>query len=300
MRSNLPKIGILGPGAIGIYIAYKFNEFDYPTFLIGRKNDISNTVYEINEHNKISGFYSSKVKKKLDLSIDYLFLTTKYYDLDSALEKLPSDCIKDTMIIPLLNGFMHYEKIKKKSKNVIAGAIGGINASKIKNKINIINSNFEILLSTDGIKSVDKLRNLNQILNSIGLQSKILNSETEVVWVKFTRLSIVSALTAATLKPLGYVKKNSKWYNIMLSLIDEAVSIAESESYKISKKELLNKILSMPDSLETSLQRDIANKKKSEIDVIIGAMLQTGKKNNCSIETFKKVYNLIIDRTNQC
>ena len=82
----------------------------------------------------------------------------------------------------------------------------------------------------------------------------------------------------------------------MLNLIDEVILISRANDFKISKEELLSKILNMPDNLETSLQRDIANKKESELDAILGAVISSGKKYRCKTNTFKDIYNQIKNR----
>ena len=53
----------------------------------------------------------------------------------------------------------------------------------------------------------------------------------------------------------------------------------------------------MPDSLTTSLQRDIANNKDSELDAIIGAVISSGKQFNCTTSTLEEVYNIIKERS---
>ena len=90
--------------------------------------------------------------------------------------------------------------------------IGGINASKIGNEIRVIRSNFEIMLSTNDINLINDVNALNNLLNRVNLRSKVYNKESEVIWNKLSRLSIVSGLTAATQMPLGLLRnqKNGK------------------------------------------------------------------------------------------
>jgi 2-dehydropantoate 2-reductase len=153
------------------------------------------------------------------------------------------------------------------------------------------------MLSTNNADLKSDVITLNHLLNSIHLRSKVYNMESQVIWNKLSRLSIVSGLTAATQMPLGFIKKSKKWKKIMLNLIDEVVLISVANEYKITNDELLFKILNMPDNLTTSLQRDIANNKDSELDAIIGAVISSGKKLKCSTSTFEEIYNIIKDRS---
>ena len=55
----------------------------------------------------------------------------------------------------------------------------------------------------------------------------------------------------------------------------------------------MKEIDSFPDTLITSMQRDIANNKKSEIESILGGVLYEAKKENLILEINKKVYKLL-------
>ena len=175
--------------------------------------------------------------------------------------------------------------------------IGGINASKTGNEVRVIRSNFEIMLSTNNPNLTSNVNSLNKLLNSVYLRSKVYSKESQVIWNKLSRLSIVSALTAASQMPLGFIKKSKKWRKIMLDLIDEVVLISVANDYIINKDELLLKISNMPDNLTTSLQRDIANNKESELDAIIGAVISSGKQFKCNTSTFEEIYNLLKERS---
>ena len=55
----------------------------------------------------------------------------------------------------------------------------------------------------------------------------------------------------------------------------------------------MKEIDSFPDTLTTSMQRDIANNKKSEIESILGGVLYEAKKENLILKINKKVYKLL-------
>lgn len=294
--NSKPIIGVIGAGAIGLFVSNQFIKHGYKVYIIAK--DASRKEFFINENQNPCTF-KPILETELKYKIDYLFIATKFHHLENALKKIPLNFIQNTLIIPFLNGFLHFNLIKNllNHKKVVASMIGGINASKIGNEIRVIRSNFEIMLSTNDINLINDVNALNNLLNRVNLRSKVYNKESEVIWNKLSRLSIVSGLTAATQMPLGFIKKSRKWKKIMLNLIDEVVLISLANDYKINKDELLYKILNMPDSLTTSLQRDIANNKDSELDAIIGAVISSGKQFNCTTSTLEEVYNIIKERS---
>lgn len=294
--NHKPIIGVIGAGAIGLFVSNQFTKHGYKVYLIAR--EAFQNEFSIIENNNSSTF-KPIIETELNYKIDYLFVATKFHHLENALKRIPLKFIQNALIIPFLNGFLHFEIIENllNHKNVIVSMIGGINASKIGSEVRVIRSNFEIMLSTNNADLKSDVITLNHLLNSIHLRSKVYNMESQVIWNKLSRLSIVSGLTAATQMPLGFIKKSKKWKKIMLNLIDEVVLISVANEYKITNDELLFKILNMPDNLTTSLQRDIANNKDSELDAIIGAVISSGKKLKCSTSTFEEIYNIIKDRS---
>lgn len=294
--NHKPIIGVIGAGAIGLFVSNQFSKHGYKVYLIAR--EAFQNEFSIIENNNSSTF-KPIIETELNYKIDYLFVATKFHHLENALKRIPLKFIQNALIIPFLNGFLHFEIIENllNHKNVIVSMIGGINASKIGSEVRVIRSNFEIMLSTNNADLKRDVITLNHLLNSIHLRSKVYNMESQVIWNKLSRLSIVSGLTAASQMPLGFIKKSKKWKKIMLNLIDEVVLISVANEYKITNDELLFKILNMPDNLTTSLQRDIANNKDSELDAIIGAVISSGKKFKCSTSTFEEIYNIIKDRS---
>jgi 2-dehydropantoate 2-reductase len=297
MKSK-PIIGVIGAGAIGLFVSNQFTKHGYKVCLITK--EIKQNEFFIIE-NQNSHSFNPILETKLNCKIDYLFVAIKFHHLESALKKIPINFINNALIIPFINGFLHFNKIENllNQKNVIASMIGGINASKVSNEVRVIRSNFEIMLSTNNVNLKSNVNLLNQLLNSVQLRSKVYENESQVIWNKLSRLSIVSSLTATTQMPLGYIKKSKKWRKIMLNLIDEVVLISIANGYMINKNELLFKILNMPDNLTTSLQRDIANNQESELDAIVGAVISSGKQFKCSTNTFEYIYNLIKVKLNK-
>lgn len=294
--NSKPIIGVIGAGAIGLFVSNQFTKYGFKVCLIAKQAS-KNEFFIIENQNTTS--YKAILETELNCKIDYLFVATKFHHLESALKRIPLNFVENALIIPFINGFLHFDKIENllNQKKVIASMIGGINASKIGNEVRIIRSNFEIMLSTNKPNLTSNVNNLNKLLNSVHLRSKVYRKESQVIWNKLSRLSIVSGLTAASQMPLGFIKKSKKWRQIMLDLIDEVVLISVANDYIINKDELLLKILNMPDNLTTSLQRDIANNKESELDAIIGAVISSGKQFKCSTSNIEVIYNLLKERS---
>ena len=76
----------------------------------------------------------------------------------------------------------------------------------------------------------------------------------------------------------------------------ETIEVANLDGYSASLDEIMMQIDDLPPELNTSLQRDIADHKKSELDFITGGVLKLGKGKNISMPIHSKIYNQILKK----
>jgi 2-dehydropantoate 2-reductase len=275
------KVGIIGRGGVGLFLAYEFykKKIDYE---IVSKTIMTDTVININNENEFVPNYSNGILKKYDI----IFLATKYNKLFHDHHLLNNLINNSTIIIPLLNGMKHYELLAK--KNILTATIGGINASRNDDKLSVINKNTLIDLSLEK-KSLTK--NLVSLIDLVDIKFKIHYSDKYVLWNKLARLSVVSLITAISNSNLGHIRGDKNLFKQMNLLIDEISILLNVLKISIKKNEIITQINNMPDNLETSLQRDINNNLDSELDTIIGEVILLAKVNNVKMKTFEIIYN---------
>ena len=125
------------------------------------------------------------------------------------------------------------------------------------------------------------------------MKVKIKSKNSDVIWSKLIRLSPISALTALYNCNLGQIRSSKLKMDQLNTLIKETLIISKNDNYRDSYTNVKNLIKSLPDKLNTSLQRDINSGVSSELETQIGSIVKLSKKLNISSPMNEKIYLLL-------
>ena len=284
------KIGIAGLGGIGGLLGVLFENKGYKIF--SSKLDNKKLV-TFNLKSNYYGNLDAKIIVNSNLKdANIIFICSKYQYLKKHLKKINN---KNALIIPILNGRSHFEILKKKFNNKIFIANIGKVVSKINKKNQILHSSNnapEVLISSEK-KNKKDLRTIKNVLSKIRLKVKIKSKNSDVIWSKLIRLSPISALTALYNCNLGQIRSSKLKMDQLNTLIKETLIISKkNDNYRDSYTNVKNLIKSLPDKLNTSLQRDINSGVSSELETQIGSIVKLSKKLNISSPMNEKIYLL--------
>jgi 2-dehydropantoate 2-reductase len=288
---NKVKICVLGSGGIGGLLAVLLSKKNYDVVCSNGK--IENKKVNFNLKSKFFGNKKSKVtfqKKNLKF-FDIVFVCVKYQHLKSAMKNVDSKSNK--LIVPLLNGLKHFQILKKKyGKNVITANIGKTVSFKKPQNIIVHKSKNEPEISLSS-KNLKLFKILKRILKSIDIKVKVYKSDNPVIWTKLVRINALSSITALYNSNLGKIRKSKEKKKQLISILKETIRLANYKGVKIKYNDIIKEINSFPNNLTTSMQRDISNNNQSEIDTIIGGVLNEAKKENLILKTNQTVYKLL-------
>ena len=113
------RIGILGLGGVGGFIAALLHKENINYICISNDTDLLSKTDKLKLNSKRFGNFSflPRLENKLTHHVDILFITTKYFYLEKAIQRIPKNILKNTLTIPLLNGVKHYEILKNQHCN---------------------------------------------------------------------------------------------------------------------------------------------------------------------------------------
>ena len=294
MSDSKLKVGIVGPGGIGGLLAILLSNKN--TKVICNNSKIDNKKFNFKLQSKIYGNKIKKIEfsnKKLKF-FDIIFISVKYQNLKKAIEKI--DTKTNKIIVPLLNGLSHIDILKKKfAQKIVVANIGKTIAYKTKRNLVIHESkNYpEINISLENKTKLKEINFLIKTLKNIKIKVNTDNLDNKVIWTKLIRINTLSAVTALHNSNLGEIRNSNYKKEQLNSILKETILVAKAKGLKFKLKDIMKEIDSFPDTLITSMQRDIANNKKSEIESILGGVLYEAKKENLILKINKKVYKLL-------
>jgi len=291
------SIAILGAGGIGGFLAAIFWKHGFPVTCIAKPEAVEALKENgIRLKSRRFGDFAARphIVSKLDSEPDILFIATKANNLKAALGSLPVALMLKAITVPFLNGFEHIDFLRRGvGFRVAVGMIGKIEAKK-DGCCAIVHANDgapEVeIASQDGV-SRPILEYLAAMFRSVGLKANVFDRENEVIWRKLARLNAIACLTAVTNKPLGFIRSDPVLRSILETCLREGIAVAQADGVNLDFAKIMAEIDKMPETLTTSLQRDIANGLDSEVEAIPGAVIRRGGEHSIECRVIEALYN---------
>ncbi len=291
------KVLIIGAGAVGGYFGGRMAETGIDvTFLVRQKRK------ELLEKNGLiikspRGNFSTNpklvVSEKLEHVFDVILFTNKAYDLDAVLQiDLPVN--EDTIIIPLLNGYVHLKKLKAKFPN--AKLFGGIAHifSTLSGEGEIHHFNDIHSLTFGHLSDADEKqgRKFFEACSSVNFSLKYSSNIVVDLWHKWILITTVAGATTLFDANIGEIASTEHGRSFIIDLHDECINIAKSEKVELNEKDLEEQKIFLVDKSSTwnsSMRRDMLNHAKIENEHIFLELIKIADQNKISCPSLKTV-----------
>lgn len=308
MKKKNIRIGFIGAGSIGslfggLIASIESVNFFFEVILLGRRNHIekinkNGLIVQMEQKrrkiNNIQAFDNPNAVEELmlknpDFKFDFIFLTTKAYDTESALFQYKEIVNSSKWLIILQNGIGNEESVEKfcdeekivralttfgallKEPGIVA--LSGLGVTKV----GFVSAKNQHCDNAKLKRSQSDLFILNHILNLAGLNSTISEDITRDCWEKvFVNIGI-NAFGALTRLKNGELLKHEGLKNLMREAVEEAVKISKLKNIKLLEKNYVDVVYDV--ALKTSknknsMLQDVLSGKKTEIEHINGKILE--------------------------
>ena len=291
------KILVLGAGAVGGYFGGRMVEAGMDvTFLVREKRQKKLEKSRLVIKSPKGNFATSPnlvTRDNVDSIYDVIIFTNKAYDLDEILQS-PFPVKHGSIIIPLLNGYAHMERLRNKFPN--ARLFGGIaHIFSTLNKEGEIHHFNDIHSLTFGhLSNADETegRRFFDSCNSANFSIKYSNNITVDLWYKWVLITTVAGATTLFNATIGEIASTKHGIAFITDLHDECINIAKSEKIKVSDDDLAQQRRFLSDKKSTwssSMRRDMVNKSRIECAHIFLELINIADKNNVECPSLKTV-----------
>ena len=292
-------IGILGPGAIGGFLAGLLWKQGHDVSCVCRPQTAA--AIRSNGIQIESAVFENFVARpqadiKLAAPVDVLFIATKSPALLEALTSIAPELVEKSTIVSLLNGVGHREVIRASlGPHLAVGTLGMIEVGKGADGHirQLSRQNPHIELASDRDLAPAALERVAAVMREAGVSTSILQSEAEVIWRKLVRLGAIASLTAAFQQTVGAIRSNPERRKLLEELVRDGAQVALHEGVTILPEEVLKQIDALPAGLTTSLQRDVHCRIPSEVESITGGVLRLARSCGISAPGYERAYELI-------
>lgn len=300
MKICVAGIGGIG-GTIGGVLAKKYTDVSFIA-RGARKEKVSKNGLVVKS--KLWGDFVVKPKIVTDdvseiETPDVLFICVKSYSLETICKQVASLIGENTLVIPVMNGVDSAQRTRKYLPNAtVADAVIYITTSSLEDySINQVGSTYKFAIGKNGEdeKISCKIEEVLKVLEVAGLKAKHSKDIEATCWKKFIMNCGFNVITARYLINTGAVQESEKLQGELKALLEEALAVALAKGVNIDGnlaqvyyKRIVKDI--SPES-SSSMKLDFENKRKSEIELFGGYVIEEAEKLGVKVPVTKEFYD---------
>jgi 2-dehydropantoate 2-reductase len=276
------KHAILGAGAIGGLVGAVLASLGEDVTVIVRPEKLAEYPKNLTLE-RPSGAITAPAKAVAELTepVDVLWIATKTYHLQTALESVKS---QPALVVPLLNGVDHIELLRQRfgQERVVPATIA-VEAERVAPGKFVQRSPFVRLnVAANGKPQLEAIVTR---LGELGFTCQFMQNEQTLLWTKLCFLAPFALVTSASGKDKGEVFADAEWKRKLDSAIAEACAVAKASGADVDLPKLQAVFESMPPGMRSSMAKDVAAKRQLELDAIGGAVVRGGERYRVDVST---------------
>lgn len=301
------RILVVGAGAVGGYFGGR---------LIEKGEDVTFLVREKRKQQlDLNGLNIDSVHGNMNLNpktllfgeeaepFDVILLSTKAYHLDGAIESIRPYAGGQTMILPLLNGMAHIEKLAEAfgEERVIGGLCFIETTLDEDGRVLQKSTAHDLVYGERNGEKTDRILKLQEALSGTKANFRLSEHINQEMWHKYLFITTISGVTSLFRSPSGPICEQTLGLQMIKKVLQEAVRIMKAIGAPLSdqvEENQLKRVYDLGYNFKSSLQRDMEKQLPIEADHFFGYLLKQAQAYGIEAPALETVYaNLKIYET---
>lgn len=299
------KIVVFGTGGVGGYFGGRLAQQGEDVTFIARGAHLE-AIRETGLHvESIDGDFLVHPAKATDSpqalgKVDLVLITTKAWQLDEAIIQMKPLVGENTIILPLLNGMEHMDKLFEAygAKHVLGGMcrISAVFAGP--GLIRHVGVPPYITYGEWDNSKTERVRKLDALFKSArGMTAEISSNIQITMWEKFIFITGTSGVGAFTRQTTGEFRSNPESRALLFDSMNETASVARARGVPIAEnfvEATMQRIDNLPAEMTASMQKDMMAGRPSELNEQTGAVIRMGKALGVRTPTHEKFFAALL------
>jgi 2-dehydropantoate 2-reductase len=211
---------------------------------------------------------------------------------------VPANVLGPALVIPFLNGIEHVDRLRAvyPLSSVVAATIR-IETAKARPGLIRHTSPFASVEFAASADSRDRVQSIAAHMSAAGLDVRVRYDELAMLWDKFALLGPLALLTTHERANAGAIRSRRRAEAI--ALIGEVAAVAAADGVEIDRDAVLRLMDSVPEAMESSMQRDQAAGRPLELDALGGALLRRAAKAGIAVPVTRRLVDELQSRNGQ-
>jgi 2-dehydropantoate 2-reductase len=280
MTTSIESVAVVGPGGVGGLLAALIARTGTRVTCIGtEKSSTHLSTHPLVVRSHKFGDFEAPVgaATRLDAEYDAVLLTVKATQLEESLQRIPVAAVGGALIVPFLNGVEHVATLRQQypAEQVIAATIR-CESTRVRPGVIEHVSPFATVELAPRRDRDGRARSLAALLTRAGLDVRLRDDETDMLWEKLGFLAPLALMTTHAEASAGVVRTRHRAE--LETVIGEVATVARAAGASVDEAGVLEFFDKIPASMESSMQRDAAAGRPTELEAIGGAVLRAAKR----------------------
>jgi len=295
------KFVIFGTGGVGGYFGGRLAHAGHDVTFIARGSHLAAMQESGLRVDSIGGDFVVRSVKATDSlqsisDVDVVIVATKAWQLNESIDQLKSLVGDETSVLPLLNGIEHMDfLVGTFGEERVLGGYCRI-SSFVAGSGHITHVNTKPFISFGELdhKESERIKKLYMIFSALdGVDVEVPADIQVAMWGKFVLICSTSGVGAVTRQPFGVFRDIPESRAMLKSSIEETVQVGQAKNVNLPGNlvdMVMNRIDAFPENMVASMQKDIMERRPSELESQTGAVVRMGRALGVPTPTHKFIY----------
>jgi 2-dehydropantoate 2-reductase len=231
--------------------------------------------------------------------VDVIFLGVKAWQVEEAARNMGPMVGPETFVVPLQNGVEAPSQLAAElgAEQVLGGLCGTFSWIAAPGKIRNIGAASFIKFGELDNQLSERTQRLRQSFEKAGVKVDIPADIHTALWEKFLLVTSFGGVGAVSRAPIGIVRATPETRFLLEQCMEEVSAVARARQIQLSDSvvaDTMRFIDSLAENATTSLQRDIADGKPSELDFWNGSVVRQGRAMDVATPVNEFIYHSML------
>ncbi|MFN8414628.1 MAG: 2-dehydropantoate 2-reductase [Anaerolineales bacterium] len=294
------KFAIFGTGGVGGYFGGRLAQAGQDVTFIARGKHLEAMKTNGLQVDSINGsFKLNPVQVAESLSslknVDVIILSTKAWQLTSAIEQIKALADSRLLILPLLNGMGHMDILHAEFGDRVLGGLCRISSFLVEPaRVSHVAVNPMIAFNEWKSTGSARVKNLQGVfLKAQGLSVEVPADIELAMWEKYLLICAFSGVGAVTRQPIGVFRAIPESWALFRRALEEVMQVANARGVMLtpdSVQAVIDRMNQTQADMVTSMQKDIMEGRPSELEAQTGAVIRMAHAAGLSVPVHEFIY----------
>lgn len=294
------RIAVYGTGGVGGYFGARLKQAGEDVTFIARGEHLRAIKEKGLKVDSTSGDFTIYPAKATDDvneigAVDLVMVGVKAWQVPDAARAMKPLVNTNTTVLPLQNGVDAVAQLVSElgPDNVIGGLCRIVSYIVEPGRIRHAGFTPSIVIGELDNRRTNRITRIEQVLKRAGLEVTIAADIQVALWTKFLFIASFSGVGALANAPAGLLRRDAKWRRQIIDAMTEIYRLAQARGINLPANSIdtvMASIDGLPEDATSSMQRDIAAGKPSELESQNGAVVRMAHETGVDVPTHELIY----------